>query len=46
MELIKRAGRALKEYRERLGWAVASGLLGSGIGLLVATLWAHTVGWR
>lgn len=46
MELIKRAVKALKERRASLGWSVASGLLGSGIGLLVATLWAHTVGWR
>ncbi|MEV7814296.1 hypothetical protein AB0P05_26760 [Streptomyces flaveolus] len=46
MELIKRAMKALKEHRARLGWAVASGLIGSGIGVLVAMLWGHTVGWR
>jgi hypothetical protein len=46
VELIKSAARALKEHRGRLGWSAASGLLGSGIGLLVAMLWAHTVGWR
>ena len=45
MELIKRLWTALIEHRASLAWTVASALLGSGVGVLIGTLWAHTVGW-
>lgn len=39
---MKRLCGALKERRERLGWAVAEGFIGAGVGLLVATLWLRS----
>lgn len=39
----------IKKWREQLrslGWSVGSGLVGSAIGLLLATLWVYAMGWR
>jgi hypothetical protein len=44
--LIKKWYAALRPHLKPLGWSVASGLIGSGIGLLVAILWVHAAGWR
>ena len=37
----RRLNQALKEHGERLGWSIASGVLGACIGLGMVTLWLH-----
>lgn len=44
--LTKRLRGALKPHVKPLGWSVASGLIGSAIGLLLATLWVYAMGWH
>lgn len=45
VELIKRALRALKERRARIGWAFAEGAIGAGVGLLLAMAYLRCRGW-
>lgn len=37
--MIKRLCTALRRNRARIGWALAEGAIGAGVGLLVAVLW-------
>jgi hypothetical protein len=45
VELIKGWAKAIRPHLPRLGWSAASGLLGSGIGLGVASLYLRYRGW-
>jgi hypothetical protein len=43
--VIKKWYEATRYHLVRLGWSIASALIGAGIGLMVAILWDRTVGW-
>lgn len=42
--MIKRCWKALRPHLAPLGWSLGSGLVGAGIGLLVAMLWIWSQG--
>lgn len=46
MEVIKRCLAALKTKASRIGWSLASSVVGAMIGVAVGTLWGNTVGWK
>jgi hypothetical protein len=46
LKVIKQWRAAFRSQLPRLPWLLAECVIGGAIGLLVATLWIHAVGWR